>query len=65
MENAASIWREIGLPPLQLRKPWYGYDLGWWSEAEKKAGKLAVEGRYYETGEEMKRQRTPAPKGAS
>jgi len=61
MENVASIWREIGLPPLQLRTPWYGYDLGWWSEAEKKAGKLAIEGRYYETGKRMERERVPAP----
>jgi UbiD family decarboxylase len=65
MENVIPIWRELGLPPLELRTPWYGYDLGWWSEAEKEAGKLAVEGRYYETGKKMARERIPAPKDDS
>ena len=43
------------------RPPWYGYELGWWSEAEipRQAGRLAVQGRYYETGEKMKQARVP------
>jgi UbiD family decarboxylase len=65
MENVLPIWRELGLPSLDLRTPWYGYDLGWWSAAEQEAGKLAVEGRYYETGEKMARERIPAPKDDS
>lgn len=65
MESVLPIWQELGLPPLQLRTPWYGYDLGWWSEAEKEAGKLALEGRYYETGKKMERERIAAPKADS
>jgi 4-hydroxy-3-polyprenylbenzoate decarboxylase len=62
MERVIPIWEELGLPRLELRQPWYGYDLGWWTEAEKAAGKLAIEGRYYETGKKMERERIPAPK---
>ncbi|MBI4523979.1 MAG: UbiD family decarboxylase [Deltaproteobacteria bacterium] len=57
MEDAAAIWRALGLPELQLRHPWHGHDLGWWPEAEKEAGRLALQGRYYETGEKMKQAR--------
>jgi len=65
MEHVIPIWQELGLPRLELRRPWYGYDLGWWTEAEKEAGKLAIEGRYYETGKKMERERIPAPKDES
>jgi 4-hydroxy-3-polyprenylbenzoate decarboxylase len=65
MEHVLPIWEELGLPRLELRRPWYGYDLGWWTEAEKAAGKLAIEGRYYETGKKMERERIPAPKDES
>ena len=61
MEGVIPIWRELGLPPLQLRTPWYGYDLGWWSDAEKEAGMLALQGRHYETGKKMERERVAAP----
>ena len=61
MEGVIPIWRELGLPPLQLRTPWYGYDLGWWSDAEKEAGRLALQGRHYETGKKMERERVAAP----
>jgi len=40
---------------------WYGYDLGWWSDAEKEAGMLALQGRHYETGKKMERERVAAP----
>jgi hypothetical protein len=42
-----------------LRAPWHGYELGWWSEANLEAGRLAVQGRHYETGEKMKQGRVP------
>ena len=61
MEGVIPIWRELGLPPLQLRTPWYGYDLGWWSDAEKEAGRLALQGRHYETGKKMEQERVAAP----
>ena len=65
METAVSIWKELGLPALQLRTPWYGYELGWWSDVEREAGQLAVKGRYYETGERMKQGRVPAQREPS
>jgi len=34
-------------------------------EGEKEAEKLAIEGRYYETGKKMERERIPAPKDES
>lgn len=60
MQDAISIWRELALPELHLHLPWYGYDLGWWPDAEREAGRLAIQGRYYETGEKMKGGRVSA-----
>ena len=62
MREAVSIWDELGLHPLNLRIPWYGYELGWWPEAEREAAQMAIQGRYYETGEKMKKNRAPARK---
>jgi UbiD family decarboxylase len=59
MEEALTLWGKLELPPLNLRTPWYGYELGWWSETNLEAGRLAVEGRHYETGEKMKEGRVP------
>jgi hypothetical protein len=50
---------ELGLPPLNLRVPWHGYELGWWTGTEREAGGLALEGRHFETGEKMRKQRVP------
>ncbi|WP_160148778.1 UbiD family decarboxylase [Amycolatopsis alkalitolerans] len=36
MENALGIWRELGLPPLSLANPWYGYELGEWSDEDRR-----------------------------
>jgi 4-hydroxy-3-polyprenylbenzoate decarboxylase len=60
MLDAISIWRELGLPEINLRVPWYGHDLGWWPDADREAGRLAIDGRHYETGERMKRGRVSA-----
>jgi 4-hydroxy-3-polyprenylbenzoate decarboxylase len=62
MKNALSIWKELGLADLNLRTPWYGYELGWWPDAEREAARMAIEGRYYETGDKMKKNRVPARK---
>jgi len=48
MEKAIKIWEEEGLPPLKLRTPWYGYNLGDWTEEDKEFAQLAVEGRFAE-----------------
>ena len=54
MEEAVGLWRSLGLPELTLKNPWYGYSLGYWSEEEAQEAQLAVEGRYFETGEKQK-----------
>lgn len=53
MERAREIWEELGLPSLKPQSPWFGYSLGQWSEELEEEGRLAVEGKYYLTGEKM------------
>lgn len=57
MERAIELWREIQLPSLELREPWFGYSLGYWSEEEEAEAELAVQGRHYETGEKLRQTR--------
>ena len=57
MERALELWEREGLPKLSLKSPWYGYNLGFWTDEEKEEARLAVEGRYYETGEKQIGQR--------
>ncbi|MQA66254.1 MAG: UbiD family decarboxylase [Alphaproteobacteria bacterium] len=54
MERAREIWRELQLPALELRSPWYGYQLGAWTKELEDEARLAVEGRYLETGAKLK-----------
>ncbi len=56
MEHAKEIWDELGLPELNPEMPWYGYSLGEWNDELREEAKLAVEGRYFETGEKLKDQ---------
>ena len=53
MERAREIWEGLALPPLKPESPWYGYSLGQWSEELDEEGKLAVEGKYYLTGQKL------------
>jgi len=46
-----------GLPELKLKKPWYGYNLGFWTDENEEQAALAVKGEYYETGEVFWRRR--------
>lgn len=62
MEKARTIWRELGLPPLELKKPWYGYNLGSWSEEDQADAERALRGEHYATGEKRRAQRTPPAK---
>ncbi len=34
MDKALENWRQLGLPDLTLREPWYGYSLGYWTEED-------------------------------
>jgi len=61
MEKAIERWEAEGLPALTLRKPWYGYELGYWTEEARREAEAAVEGKYLETGERLLRMREPMP----
>lgn len=34
------------LPSIELREPWYGYNLGDWTPEDERFARLAVEGRF-------------------
>lgn len=57
MERAIKLWEEENLPKLSLKEPWWGYNLGYWNDEQEEQAKLAVEGRYYETGELLAKRR--------
>ncbi len=63
MEHALEIWKELGLPEVEPRSPWYGYSLGDWSDDHAKEAVLAVQGRYYETGEKLAGQQVKVEPG--
>jgi 4-hydroxy-3-polyprenylbenzoate decarboxylase len=54
------LWEELGLPKLKPEMPWYGYSLGQWDEELDEEAKLAVQGRYYETGKKLEKRREKA-----
>jgi UbiD family decarboxylase len=57
MERAIDIWQSLQLPALNLKTPWWGYSLGYWTEEEDQEAALAIEGRHYETGNKQKQTR--------
>ncbi len=59
MERAIEMWRDLQLPSLNLKDPWWGYSLGHWTTEEEKEADLAVQGRHYETGEKQTKTRRP------
>jgi UbiD family decarboxylase len=59
MDRAAEIWREEGLPPLTLKEPYYGRDLGYWHPEENQKAEWALKGEYRKTGELQAKQRIP------
>lgn len=60
MERARELWEQAGLPPLQPRIPWHGYDLGYWSHELDEEATLAVLGEYDRIGEKLGQQATKA-----
>jgi 4-hydroxy-3-polyprenylbenzoate decarboxylase len=59
MERAQALWAKLGLPPVTLRQPWHGYELGDWIERWDTWATRAVKGQWEETGKEtLARQRT-------
>lgn len=57
MDRARTLWDELGLPKLQPREPWFGYELGYWSEEERDEAELALAGKHYEVGERAEKNR--------
>ena len=53
MLAAQEVWSELGLPQLDLREPWSGYELGAWSDENRTEAARAVRGAYLETGREL------------
>lgn len=49
MEEALRIWEKEGLPPLELKRPWFGYELGYWPQEFAEDADRAVKGEYYKT----------------
>jgi 3-polyprenyl-4-hydroxybenzoate decarboxylase len=52
MQRAQEIWKELELPDLSLTNPWHGYELGEWSEGDRRAAAEAVLGRYASSDED-------------
>lgn len=57
MERAQSIWQGLGLPSLKLKNPWFGINLGSWSEADEADAQRALRGQHYLTGQIRESQR--------
>ena len=60
MQAAQEKWVALGLPDLDLQKPWHGYPLGAWTAENEDEAEKAITGRYFETGEKLvgRRQKT-------
>lgn len=57
MENAKAMWENIGLPTLNPKEPWCGYELGFWTDEEREEADLAIKGEHYKTGVKIAAQR--------
>ena len=58
MENAKKIWEKIGLPELRPEAPWYGYDLGDWSEQWDDNALQATQGNWMERDQDYIKRRS-------
>lgn len=57
MEEAKKIWEELGLPPLTVKMPWYGYSLGNWDKENEVEAEMAVRGEYLEVAKRLRKAR--------
>jgi len=62
MERARQLWERLELPKLKPQNPWYGYNLGLWSEEDEADAELAVRGEHYRIGEKRAEQRIAVKK---
>jgi len=61
MDKALSRWEAEGLPALSLRKPWFGYELGYWTDEARADAEAAVCGRYLDTAARLADTREKVP----
>jgi 4-hydroxy-3-polyprenylbenzoate decarboxylase len=57
MERAKQLWERLELPKLTPQEPWYGYNLGLWSEEDEEDAQTALRGDHYQIGEKRAGQR--------
>jgi 4-hydroxy-3-polyprenylbenzoate decarboxylase len=62
MERALEMWEKLGMPKLKLKAPWYGYELGYWPEDNRRDAELVVRGEHYQVGKRLKEKRYQLPK---
>jgi 4-hydroxy-3-polyprenylbenzoate decarboxylase len=63
MEAAKARWEALGLAALDLKAPWYGYPLTAWTAENEEEARLALAGRYLETGAKLFGHRIAAEPG--
>lgn len=61
MEKALSRWEAEGLPALSLKKPWFGYELGYWTDEARADAEAAVHGGYLDTAARLADTREAVP----
>ncbi len=64
MEHALEVWKELKLPSLNLRSPWYGYSWGMWGPENQEEANIAAQGEHFQTGSKLERRRVPTPPGS-
>jgi len=47
MERALEIWRQAKMPELQLKTPWYGYPLDFWTADDDALAEAVASGNYF------------------
>lgn len=57
MEKAAEIWKNMGLPDLNLKMPWYGYDLEKWTPDYQRYADMVMRREHFKIGEELEKKR--------
>jgi len=57
MENAKALWEKIGLPPLHPETPWYGYEMGDWTEELDANAAQATRGDWPQRSESYRQRR--------
>ncbi len=57
MEGAKALWDKLGLPALRPESPWFGYDMGDWSEEWDRNAMQATRGEWMERSERYRQRR--------